>query len=806
MITLFMVNGPDKGRVLKFENDTIYVGRSDENQVQIKDTSVSRRHLQITQKGDAYVIEDLGSMNGTFINDKPVSLGKTYTVEKGVPIGVGNIFFSLGRRCSGDILTIKDFIDLSGDLGDTGLFNRPGTTPKNLEFIYKVTSALMESFRINEILERILDYIFDLFKRIDRGAIILLDSETGEISEIISRSTKKNEASTKTFSRTIVERVIKERKAITMTDTMDEERVDLSKSMEIMKIRSVMCVPLISRSQVRGVVYVDSVGKPYGFRNEDLSLLTALSSPAAIAIENALLYSNLEKIVEEKTGDLRETETKLRESEARFKAMFDNMSSGVVVYEALDDGRDFKILDANSANQKIEKIKKTDMKGKRISETFPDFMGNGLVDVLRRVWRKGNPDSCSITLFREDDTPSWREYYVYRLPSGEIVAIFDDITDKKKAEEEQSALQQQLLVSQKMESIGAFAGGTAHNFRNILQAISGNIEYIELLHGDNPEVKELAKDIYDSVEKGVDLINNLLHFSRRGGGYQVADMDLADVIKKTSDIIDRVFNKNIKIKVDLEERLYVVGNQSLLSQVFMNLFSNARDAMPDGGKLRVEAKRRKDKIVVKVSDTGYGMDEETMEKIFDPFFTLKDVGKGTGLGLSTTHGIVEEHKGTITVSSKPGAGTTFKIVLPWTQPETLERSEPQKHVVFGKGQKIFIVDDERPTLEALTHLANSLGYIAVSFDKPQDALENYERLAPDLVLMDRSMPGMDGVTCINELIRIDHKAKIIIVSGYEESGPDGIDDQVRGRIKGYITKPCGIEELSHILAEALSGV
>ena len=370
-------------------------------------------------------------------------------------------------------MTIKDFIDLSGDLGDTGLFNRPGTTPKNLEFIYKVTSALMESFRINEILERILDYIFDLFKRIDRGAIILLDSETGEISEIISRSTKKNEASTKTFSRTIVERVIKERKAITMTDTMDEERVDLSKSMEIMKIRSVMCVPLISRSQVRGVVYVDSVGKPYGFRNEDLSLLTALSSPAAIAIENALLYSNLEKIVEEKTGDLRETETKLRESEARFKAMFDNMSSGVVVYEALDDGRDFKILDANSANQKIEKIKKTDMKGKRISETFPDFMGNGLVDVLRRVWRKGNPDSCSITLFREDDTPSWREYYVYRLPSGEIVAIFDDITDKKKAEEEQSALQQQLLVSQKMESIGAFAGGTAHNFRNILQAISG---------------------------------------------------------------------------------------------------------------------------------------------------------------------------------------------------------------------------------------------------------------------------------------------------------------------------------------------
>lgn len=800
-----MMNGPDRGKALKHEDDTLYVGRSDENQIQIRDKSVSRKHLKIIKKGNAYVIEDLGSTNGTFINDKPVMPGKPYTVQGGVPVGVGNIFFSLGRKCSGDILAIKDFIDLSGDLSSTGLFNRPGTSPKNLEFIYKVTNALMESFRINEILEMVLDYIFDLFKRIDRGAIILLDSETGEISEVISRATEAREKSTKPFSQTIVKRVIKERKAITMTDTLDEESTDLSNSMEIMKIRSVMCVPLISRSQVRGVVYVDSVGKPYGFRNEDLSLLTALSSPAAIAIENALLYSDLEKIVEERTRSLKKTESKLRESEARFKAIFDNMSSGVVVYGAQQDGQDFKILDFNSSNQKIEKVKKKGLIGKNVSEAFPEFMGNGLVDVFRRVWRTGKPERCSVTLQRDGDTTNWREYYVYRLPSKEIVAIFDDITDKKKAEEEQKALQQQLLVSQKMESIGAFAGGTAHNFRNILQAISGNIEYIETLYGDQPEVKELANDVYDSVEKGVDLINNLLHFSRRGGGYQVADLDLAEVITKTCEIIDRVFNKNINIQVDLQDGLFVEGNQSLLSQVFMNLFSNARDAMPDGGTLSVEAKRHKNKIVAKVSDTGYGMDKGTMEKIFDPFFTLKDVGKGTGLGLSTTHGIIEEHKGSISVSSKAGAGTTFKIVLPFSEPSKQEKQEPQKQIVFGKGQKILIVDDERATLEALTHLTNSLGYSVSSFGEPREALKNYTKLAPDLVLMDRSMPEMDGVACINEIMKTDRKAKIIIVSGYEESGPDGIDDEVKGQIKGYLTKPCGIEELSLTLAEALKG-
>ena len=130
-----------------------------------------------------------------------------------------------------------------------------------------------------------------------------------------------------------------------------------------------------------------------------------------------------------------------------------------------------------------------------------------------------------------------------------------------------------------------------------------------------------------------------MHFSKRGGKYQLADIDLADVITKTYKIISRVFNKNIKIKLNLEKNLFVNGAHSLLSQVFMNLFTNARDAMPHGGTMLIEAKRVKNKVLATVADTGEGMDSETLEKIFDPFFTLKDVGTGTGLGLSTTHGL-----------------------------------------------------------------------------------------------------------------------------------------------------------------------
>ncbi|MBW1801667.1 MAG: response regulator, partial [Deltaproteobacteria bacterium] len=632
---------------------------------------------------------------------------------------------------------------------------------------------------------------------------ILLDHHTGKISDVISRSTDKSTKTTMIYSRSIVHRVIDESRAVIMSDTMDHEDVDRSESMELMKIRSVMCVPLISRSQIRGVIYVDSVNRPYGFRKEDLSLLTTLASPAAIAIENALLYSNSEKIIEERTRSLKEAEQKLRESEARFKAVFNAMSSGVVIYEVANEGEDFIILDLNKANRKIEQVNKKDVLGKNVTEVFPEIIENGLLDVFRRVWETGKSEHQSVTLKRENKIIKWREYYVYRLPSGEVVSIFNDVTDQKKAEEEQKALQEQLLVSQKMESIGAFAGGTAHNFRNILQAILGNVEYLELVFGDKQDIKELSQSIYDSIEKGVDLINNLLHFSKRGGEYQMELLDLADVIMKTYDIIDKVFNKNIEIKLNVPENIIIKGNQSLLSQVFMNLFTNARDAMPNGGTLTIEAKKLKDKVTAVVKDTGHGMDKETLKKIFDPFFTLKDVGKGTGLGLSTTHGIVEQHGGSISVTSHPGKGTSFKIYFPQTKTKQVKKPEHYKRIIFGKGQKVLIVDDERPALESLTHLINRLGYEAIPVDKPVVALEKYSEWQPALVLMDRSMPEMDGVTCIKSILKKDPKAKILIVSGYEASGPDGIDKSTKAAIKGYITKPCGIEELSRSISKAL---
>ena len=191
----------------------------------------------------------------------------------------------------------------------------------------------------------------------------------------------------------------------------------------------------------------------------------------------------------------------------------------------------------------------------------------------------------------------------------------------------------------------------------------------------------------------------------------------------------------------------VRGNHSLLSQVFLNLFTNARDAMPSGGKLTVEVKGSgSDQAVVTVTDTGIGMDQEVLGRIFDPFFTLKEVGKGTGLGLSTTHGIVEDHKGAISVSSTPGVGTIFTISFPTVKAEKILRPEPVRKLVMGKGEKVLIVDDELPALDALTNMIKRLGYETIAVDKPEEAAQNYLKWSPDITLMDRNMPGMDGIS------------------------------------------------------------
>jgi hypothetical protein len=294
MPKIYIMNGPDKGRSFEVDEEAIFVGRAPDNEIHIKDKSVSRKHLKIVKREKKYYVTDLGSKNGTFIDGMRVTDGKEYEVREGMPIAVGKTFLSIGKAYPDDVLAVLDSIDLFKELDEEGrdeIKDRPLTAKKNMDLIYKVSNVLMQSLNMKEVMERILHYILELLKRIDRGVIILIDQETGAPSEVISIiKANKHECET-AYSRTIVERVIKEREPVSMLDTLEEKEINLSESIRVSGIRSIMCVPLISRSKVMGVIYVDSVNKPHGFRKEDLDLLTALSSPAAVAIENSLLYA-----------------------------------------------------------------------------------------------------------------------------------------------------------------------------------------------------------------------------------------------------------------------------------------------------------------------------------------------------------------------------------------------------------------------------------------------------------------------------------------------------------------------------------
>jgi putative methionine-R-sulfoxide reductase with GAF domain len=303
MTKLYILEGPNKGESFELKGETISIGRSHENHIQMKDRFVSREHLEISRRDGKLFLKDLMSENGTFVDGEPIKPGKEFEVKEGLPISIGMSVLCLGQGCTEYILAFLDSIELSKELSEKvaeAQKDRPMTAKRNMELIYKVSHVLGQSSHVNEMLERILEYIFDLLKRIDRGAIILVNDKTGETTQVIIRNKEGLPHNRMRYSEAVVERVLKTGKAVMIPDAQAEDASELGDTLELVEIGSVMCVPLISKSEIRGVIYVDSLQKPYGFRREDLSLLTALSSPAAIAIENALLQERLEKAKKEK--------------------------------------------------------------------------------------------------------------------------------------------------------------------------------------------------------------------------------------------------------------------------------------------------------------------------------------------------------------------------------------------------------------------------------------------------------------------------------------------------------------------------
>ena len=301
MPKLYILSGPDKGQSFEVGTDPVYVGRSAHNTIKMSDKAVSRRHIKILMRGNRYFIKDLESENGTFISGREVSPGVEVEVAEGVPIVIGMTVICLGERCLENVRPVLDSMELSTNISEqSGLFQQHEsmTTQKIMELIYKVSDLMRERLSTDEILQKILEYIFDFLRSIDRGVILLIDEGTGEISKVSSKLRDASE-DTGVYCQDVVERVIKEGKGVVVPDIEAEEEDDLIDTVKLSKIESVMCVPLMSGSQIRGAIYVDSLKEPFGFRREDLSLFTDLGRRAALALENALLQQTFERSLDE---------------------------------------------------------------------------------------------------------------------------------------------------------------------------------------------------------------------------------------------------------------------------------------------------------------------------------------------------------------------------------------------------------------------------------------------------------------------------------------------------------------------------
>lgn len=388
---------------------------------------------------------------------------------------------------------------------------------------------------------------------------------------------------------------------------------------------------------------------------------------------------------------------------------------------------------------------------------------------------------------------------------------------EKKAEEERRKLEEQLFQAQKMESIGRLAGGVAHDFNNILTSIMGYAELLKLKFSNTSGREKKAADIIiQSSERASDLTQQLLAFAR-GGKYNPVAMIVNDLIKQTINVSEKIFEKNIEVKYDLEEKLKPIeADRNQLDQVLTNIIINAKDAMPNGGELifktanvfldekyttKFQELKPGNYVEISITDTGIGMPRSVKDRIFEPFFTTKGAGCGTGLGLATVYGIIKNHKGHITCASQPGKGTTFTLYLPATEKEIIAEENETK-VIKGE-ETILLVDDEKYVRDVAKRQLQRLGYKALTASDGIEAVDIYKKKKKkiDLVLLDMVMPNLAGKETYLELKNINPDIKVVLISGFSQN--DKATETLKEGALAFLQKPFKLYELSKVLAEVL---
>jgi two-component system cell cycle sensor histidine kinase/response regulator CckA len=565
----------------------------------------------------------------------------------------------------------------------------------------------------------------------------------------------------------------------------------------VLTVMVIGCVAAIGVAEIRGEITTKFSGL---FGYPDLFVIEVILAAEAVVIR--LLASLIATSL-----------MRAHRSELSYREIFNATSEAIFVHDA-DTGAALDVNDTSVAlfghsRDEMIGMMPEDLTPKHFKLTQTEWSG-----MLQQTMQDGT-HAFEWLMVRKGGAPFWAEVTLRRAVIGghtRILAVLRDVDARKKMEE-------RLQQSEKLEAVGQLAGGVAHDFNNQLAGIVGYADLIRAEVEDGTEMADSANRILIAARRAADLTNQLLAFARKGK-YESAAVDMHGLVEEVVSLLRHSVDKRIRLEQHLASGpSYTLGDPSQLQSAILNLAINARDAMPEGGVLTITTKIlelaegdercERDElppgryIGVEVADTGTGMDEQTKRRIFEPFFTTKPKGKGTGMGLAAVYGTVKNHGGTIGVSSEPGKGSAFDIVLPLYEGPVLreERSAPPAPMFTAR---VLIVDDEEEVCRVETRILEGLGHtISVRRDGAA-AVDSYRDTwrQVDLIVLDLSMPGITATETLAALREINPDAAVLLTSGF------GINEEVQELIEsgayGFVQKPFSATEFKTAVTDALS--
>jgi len=512
-------------------------------------------------------------------------------------------------------------------------------------------------------------------------------------------------------------------------------------------------------------------------------------------------------------SQLADAHRRLQQSETLYRTLFEQSPDGIILWQAPE----LKPLQFNQAAHQLLNYSRDEFAAMTVADFEAVQNRAGITDVLDRLRRDGTCSFESIHRTKNgQERPMLISLKMFELAGQQMVlAIHRDISQMKRAEEERKKLEQQLLHTQKLESLGVLAGGIAHDFNNILTAIIGNADLALMrLAPESPAVDNLQR-IEKAASQAADLAKQMLAYSGKGK-FVVEQLDLNRLLEEMLHMLQVSISKKAVLRLNLARPLPTVeADATQMRQIIMNLVINASEAIGDrsgviavtSGSMECDSAYLKSVwlsegledgryVYLEVSDNGCGMNHETMSKIFDPFFTTKFTGRG--LGMAAVLGIVRSHRGAIKVYSEPDKGTSFKILLPASE-KTAEspKGEPGSCAWRGTGT-VLLVDDEEAVRSIGSEMLKELGFSVITANDGRQALEVFKN-QNDIacVILDLTMPHMDGEQCFRELRRLDSGVKVIISSGYNEYE---VSQKFAGKgLAGFIQKPYKLSALKEAL-------